>query len=218
MGRSLIPRYHVELDFSQIKDNNRHDIVAGIKQVASTSQLILNSPAMLASVAALSEKAAIFAQANAAVISTKQKLKTDIATEAGCRSDVDGEIRAFATLAENYAKSAADIHSVGLSARAAAPVKRLAPEVPESIDTVIPRKGHGRATVSVHETGRTRRQYAAEWSPDPIGPDTWAPLGAGSGKTRTVTGTSGTKVWVHFATVRGQLQSDWCTPVLVTIP
>jgi hypothetical protein len=218
MGHFLVPRYHVQLDFSQIKDPDRHEIVAGIRQVAQTSPIILNSPAMQASLAALTAKDAALTQANAAGISSKQKLKTDIATEAGCRGDVDGEIRAFATLTENYAKSPADIHGAGLPSRSATPTKKLPPEVPASIDTVIPRAGLGKAIVSVHDTGKTRKQYAAEWSPDPIGPDTWAPLGVGSSKVRTVTGASGTKVWVRFATVRGQLQSDWCTPVLVTIP
>jgi hypothetical protein len=40
----------------------------------------------------------------------------------------------------------------------------------------------------------------------------------GYGKTRKVTGPSGSKVWVRFARVRGEVQSAWSTPVLVTIP
>jgi hypothetical protein len=69
--------------------------------------------------------------------------------------------------------------------------------------------------VSVHETGKTRRKYVAQESVDGI---TWTALGVGQGKTRVVTGASGAKIWVRFATVRGEVQSDWCTPVLVTIP
>jgi hypothetical protein len=39
------------------------------------------------------------------------------------------------------------------------------------------------------------------------------------GKQRKLTGyATGTKLWVRFATVRWGMQSDWCTPVLVTIP
>jgi hypothetical protein len=45
----------------------------------------------------------------------------------------------------------------------------------------------------------------------------YTPL-TGHGKQRTVTGAPGTKVWVRFATVRGELQSPWCTPVLITLP
>ncbi len=119
---------------------------------------------------------------------------------------------------ENSATSAADLHTVGLVNRPPPPAKKLPPEVPAAINTIIPKTGHGKATVSVHETGTTRQQYVAQWSPDPFGPNTWAPLGVGYGKTRAVTGVSGTKVWVQFATVRGQLQSAWSTPILVTIP
>jgi hypothetical protein len=55
----------------------------------------------------------------------------------------------------------------------------------------------------------------AEQSADGIN---YSPLGLGRGKTRTLTGASGTKIWVRFAMVRGELQSAWSTPVLVTIP
>jgi hypothetical protein len=57
----------------------------------------------------------------------------------------------------------------------------------------------------------------AEMSPDPIGPSTWAVI-PGTGKSRRLTGKSGTSVWVRFALVHGQIQSDWSNPVLVTFP
>jgi hypothetical protein len=95
-------------------------------------------------------------------------------------------------------------------------VRKLSPLLaPDAIDVKPPKKGHGRMTVSVHETGKTRHQYVAEQSPDGV---TWSQLGNGRGKTRVITGASGTKVWVRFALVRGQAQSDWSTPYLVTIP
>lgn len=91
------------------------------------------------------------------------------------------------------------------------------PEIPQSLDVKIPKTAKGRARVSVHETGDTHGRYVAESSPDPVGPTTRSPL-PGTGKSRTLTGPSGTKVWVRFARVRGQMQSDWSTPVLVTLP
>jgi hypothetical protein len=214
----LVSRQHVGLDFSQLQDKGIHDLVAGIKQASTTSQLVLGSTSMQASIAAMLGKDAALTQATTTVTGDKAKLKTDLATEAECRSALCGEIRTYATLLENGAKSAADIQGAGMVARPPTPKKKLPPEVPEALDVTLPKTGHGKATVSVHETGKVRRQYAAEWSMDPIGANTWAPLGVGHGKTRTVTGASGTKVWVRFATIRGQLQSDWCTPVLVTIP
>jgi hypothetical protein len=60
-----------------------------------------------------------------------------------------------------------------------------------------------------------RHEYAAEQSLDGV---TWEQLGLGHGKTRVVTGASGTKVWVRFATVRAGGKSEWSTPQLVTIP
>ncbi len=89
------------------------------------------------------------------------------------------------------------------------------PTVPESIDTKPPKTGHGKNRVSVHETGTTRHQYVAEQSVDGT---TWTALGTGRGKSRVLTGASGAKIWVRFAMVRSGMQSDWCTPVLVTIP
>jgi hypothetical protein len=87
--------------------------------------------------------------------------------------------------------------------------------VPASIDVKTPRVGHGKIRATVHETGGSHHPYAAEQSVDGT---TWTALGAGRGKSRMITGASGAKIWVRFAMVRGELQSDWCTPVLVTIP
>jgi hypothetical protein len=69
--------------------------------------------------------------------------------------------------------------------------------------------------VSAHQSDDKRRHYEVEICP--YGADTWTRL-IGHGKTRTVKGASGDQFWVRFATVRGDVQSEWCTPVLVTIP
>jgi hypothetical protein len=218
MSRTLVQRFHALLDFSTLDDTLRHQIAAGIEAVAATSPLVTGSTAMQASLTALGKKDAALSTANGVVVNDKQKLRTDIATEVTARGDYDGELRNFALLAENGAKSPTDIQSVGLTYRPPAPATKLPPPVPTSINTIFPKTGHGKATVSVQETGTTRRQYIAQSSPDPFGPTTWSPLGVSLGKTRVLTGASGTRIWVRFATVRGALQSDWCTPVLVTIP
>lgn len=46
---------------------------------------------------------------------------------------------------------------------------------------------------------------------------TWSGL-AGGGKSRKLSGKSGTSMQVRFALVRGQLQSPWSQPVVVTFP
>jgi hypothetical protein len=79
-------------------------------------------------------------------------------------------------------------------------------------------KTHGspvRVTAVYGGTGRPH--FVAESSPDPVGAATWSAL-AGAGKSRALSGASGTRVWVRFATVRAALQSDWCAPVLVVLP
>ena len=87
---------------------------------------------------------------------------------------------------------------------------------PEAID-IKSTKVRGQFTASAREVGKIRWQYAAELSPDPVGESTWTTL-TGYSKSRRVTGPSGSKVWVRFARMNGQVQSDWSTPVLVTIP
>ncbi len=62
MGRSLITRYHAELDFSKLNDADRHALIAGIALVAPTSPLVVNSAAMQTSLAALVKKDAALTQ------------------------------------------------------------------------------------------------------------------------------------------------------------
>jgi hypothetical protein len=215
MSRTLVHRYVGVLDLSKLTDEAVHTLVSNIKQVAPTSPIVLNSPPMQTSVTALGTKDAVLTKANNAVIIDKQNLKTDIAAEAVARAEVEGELRTYSALLASLAKSPADVHAGGLVPHAPRPPKNQPPAVPELIANKPPKRGHGKTTVVVEETGTIRHQYTAQQSLDGV---TWAPLGVGGGKTRVVTGASGTKVWVRFAMVRGQLQSDWSVPVLVTIP
>jgi hypothetical protein len=218
MARSLVQRFHVLLNLTTLDDPTRHHLVASIAAAAPTSALVAANPAMQASVAALATKDTALTQTNSAVVLDKQKLKTDIATEAVARNNLDGELRNLATLTENNAKSPADVQGLSFVYRPPTVATKLPPPVPTQINVKIPKTGHGKVIAVVEETGPIHYEYAAQSSPDPFGPTTWAALGVGHGKTRAVTGVSGTKVWVRFATVRGQLQSDWSTPVLITIP
>jgi hypothetical protein len=215
MGQNLVPRYVASLNLSTLDDADMHTLVSDIKQVAPTCPLILASPPMQASVTALGTKDTALAKANVAVATDKQTLKTDIATEAVTRADLQGELRTYSALLASLAKSPADVHAAGLTPQPPRPPKNQPPAVPTSIINKPPKTGHGTTKVVVEETGPTRHQFTAQQSLDGT---TWSALGAGFGRTRSVTGPSGTKVWVRFAMVRGQLQSDWSTPVLVTIP
>jgi hypothetical protein len=203
------------MDLASYDDADRASLVAGVQKVASSSAL-MQVPAIAASVAALGKKGAALVAGNSAVAADEKLLKLDAATRDGARSALDLEIVTLRTLVTSNAQSPADITSMGLTLAAPAPRTRTQPGAPAEILTRIG-KAHGKARVTVNEVGTTKGHYVAESSPDPFGPTTWSPL-PGNGKQRTVTGPTGTKVWVRFARVRYGLQSDWSAPVLVTLP
>jgi hypothetical protein len=215
MGRTLVPRYLAALELSTMTDPEIHTLAGNIGLAAKTSALVAASPQMQASVALIATKDATFTGTNKAVADDHTKMRVDIATDAQARTDIVGEIRTYATFVAGGAKSPADVHLAGLPPRQPPTPRNTPPTVPQSLATDTPKKGHGKIGVSVEETGPTRHQFVAQQSADGT---TWTQLGVGLGKTRVVTGASGTKVWVRFAMVRGGMQSDWCTPILVTIP
>ena len=215
MGRTLIPRFLAALEISRLTDEDVHVVVGNVKVASATSALVLASPTMQASVAALLTKDATLAKTNTAVTNDKQTLRIDIAAEATARADVHGELRSYETLLTNAAKSPADVHAGGLTSAPPRPPRNQAPTVPGAAVTKYPKVGHGKATVSVEDPGPTRHLFVAQQSVDGV---TWTGLGVGYGKSRVVTGASGTKIWVRFAMIRGGLQSDWSVPVLVTLP
>ena len=203
------------MNLTRVDDKWRHDTIAGIVQLAPASPLIA-IPAIQASVAALATLGASLKADNDTVAVDRTKLAADIEMEENTRRAVDGELLILKAAVENKSTKPSDLTSMGFEERAASQRKaQVLP--PESIDIRLPSRLRGQFTASAHEIGKTKWRYAAEWSPDPIGASTWATL-TGYGKSRKVKGPSGTKIWVRFARVRGQIQSEWSTPVLVTIP
>ncbi len=213
MRRNLVPRFLAMLELSRMTDPETHALVADVQLAAKTSQIVQGNPTIQASAAALATKDAALATNNQTVAADRAKLHVDVGAEAVARSDVLGELRTYATLVTNVAKSYADIHAAGLPPLGPRQPRNTPPTVPVAINTRIPKRGHGKITVYVDDPGQHR--YVAQQSTDETN---WTALGIGYGKTRVLTGASGTKVWVRFAMVRGQLVSDWSTAVLVTIP
>jgi hypothetical protein len=214
--RAIFMRHLVALNFSELDDTGRHNLVTGVQQSAKNSALVQGNPAMQATIAALGQSDDTLKQANVTVAQDKQKLSADLAAETTARGAVDGDLRTLIAQTQGTAKTPADVISVGLPYRSPVVAKKGVPDAPLNLVQKIPKRGHGRVTVSVEDATSPRLDYVAEWSPDPIG--TWSQLGTGLGKTRLVTGASGTKIWVRFAALRGQAQSEWSTPVLVSIP
>jgi hypothetical protein len=215
MSRRFIRRYAAQLELSSMDDTELDTLAGEIAFAAKSSDLVAQSAAAQASVAAIAAKCITYTTARKLVADDRVKLRADMTDAAVARTDFVGEIRTYASLISNRAKMPTELETAGLPLRGPRPSRGALPTVPERIDVKIPRRGHGKIVVSVHETGSTKHAYVAEQSPDGI---TWAQLGVGRGKTRVVTGASGTTVWVRFAMVRGELQSAWSMPFQVGIP
>jgi hypothetical protein len=205
-------RIRIALNLSAMTDAEILQLVVAIAAVAPQSALI-SVAAIAASVAAVATKGAAFKAYDEAVTADEEKTRIDKAGKLGSRGALESELTSLAGLVGNNAKTPADVASMALTVAASRVVATAPPATPETVNVVVPKKVRGRAKVSVPSTGR----FVAQGSADPIGPATWYDL-PGTGKSRTLTGASGTKIWVRFARVRGQLQSDWSTPVLVTLP
>ena len=209
-------RWRVALSTSTMNDLQRASTIAGIQKVAAQS-ILMQIPAVAASVAALAKKGAALNASNTAVSADQKQLKQDEASREACRVAVDGELTSLKALVMNNATSLADITSMGLEPLGSIvhPVHG-APDVPTAL-VVHTGKVHGKARVCIAQPGY-QGQFAAEVSTDPPAANTWVAL-PGSGKQRKLSGyATGTRLWVRFAAVRYGMQSDWCTPVLVTIP
>ena len=119
---------------------------------------------------------------------------------------------------ENDGTSTGDITGIGLKAAQRGGGGSRKPLVPvEAIDVELPKTAKGYLWASAHEGKGSRGKYAAQVAPDQNGPGPYENL-PGYGKTRKLSGPSGTRLWVRFARVRGQSQSEWSVAVMVTIP
>lgn len=215
MGRTLVSRTLTSVVVSALDDAKLHELAADIAVAAKTSTLVAGNATLQSTIPQLATADASLLSSNKAVATDRVTLSTDLATEAENRSVVMGMLRTIVTVATNVAKSPADLQGAGLPAAAPRPPHNQPPTVPARVDNKPPKTGHGKTTVVVYETAGERFHYVAQESLNGV---TYTQLGLGLGKTRVVTGASGTKVWVRFAMVRSGLQSDWSVPILVTIP
>jgi hypothetical protein len=206
-------RFHIALNVSQMTDAELGATVAGIQKIAPSGTLIQNS-AIAASYKALGTKATSLASLVGAIAADHMQLKQDETGRLTARTEVQGELDSLRGLVANTATSPGDITGMGFVQLSRTAQTRTVPLPPAEFVTRLG-KVHGRARVAVSGASGN---YVAESTPDPISPTSvWSSL-PGNGKQRTLTGATGTKVWVRFAQVRYGLQSDWSTPVLVTIP
>ena len=216
MRSYVLKRFHLDLNMTDLTDETRDELVAGILAVVTTSTLIQGNPALQASVAALGAKSTALKADRDAVSATEQKLAAQIDTANTSRAAVDTELLSLAGLVATRAVTVTDITGAGFRPRPPRPPKPpFAP--PDAIDIRFPKSEKGKLITSPRVTGKTRSHWAVQMSVDPFGPTTWVDV-VGPGKSRVITGASGTRVWVRYAMVRGATPSAWSTPVLATIP
>jgi hypothetical protein len=207
-------RIRISLNVSDMSDADVASTVAGIQKVAPSSALMQNA-GIAASYTALGKKATTLASAAGTVAADHVQLKLDETARLTARTSIQGELDSLRGLVANAASSPSDITGMGFVQLSRSAQTRTTPMPPAELVTRLGRV-HGRARVAV--AGNTSGNYVAESTPDPIAPTSvWTSL-PGNGKQRTLTGATGSKVWVRFAQVRYGLQSDWSTPVLVTLP
>ena len=143
--------------------------------------------------------------------------KASISTLSASRLAFDLELHTLKALVENNATSGSDVTGMGFVLLTLPTGLGHAPPEPPASLLVRLSKQHGKASVTVAGKGY-QGSFVAEASTDPIGTGTWSSL-PGTGKQRKLAGyPSGTKLWVHFASIRFGAQSAWSAPVLVVIP
>src|SRR5262249_5630243 len=151
-----------------------------------------------ASVTALGKKDAALAQNNTNVENDKKQLKADTDAETVARTEFDGELYTLTALVESNAKTPAEVSGIGFKSFVRAPVQKGLPAIPDGIDVITPKKGRGKSKIAVQQPPGMRWQYVVMASP--AGPNlptatSWT-LVTGNGKTRELSGASGTQLWV----------------------
>jgi hypothetical protein len=209
-------RWRIALDTRLLNAASAGNFVGGIEKVAPQSAL-MQVPAVAASYAALVKKATTLGGLVTAVAADDKQLKADTTARDLAFNAVVLELLGLKSLVLSNAVTMADITAMGFAVLNSTKATRTQPDAPTLL-IVKTGKAHGKASVTVNETG-TKGRYVAQIATDPIGAAaSWSDL-PGNGKQRKLSGyATGTKLWVHFAQVRWGLQSDWSTPVLVTIP
>jgi len=209
--------FRVLLDVNALdrNDTERAKLVAAIAKMAPQSPLWTNT-AVQAEVANLAKTQAAYVSAQQVAAASSKQHSADVTAVSSALIANNKSLNLLRTLTENGATSLADVQSMAFVAYAGRPpAPALVP--PDSLDVKLGKKGSGKAMVSAHELSITRRHYAAQWSPNPVTVTSWEGL-PGGGKSRKLSGPSGSQVWVQLALTRGQLQSAWSTAVLITFP
>jgi hypothetical protein len=205
----------VEMDKGQLDDIKLKALVTAILQTAPNASIFGSSPLLQACVASLQKASDAYDAAGTAVTADEAKLATDKQTWIDARGVLVTTVVQYRGLVETSAINPSDVIALGLPALN----RTVSPSVttPTGIDILYPKKGHGRAKVTVQYANRSDR-HDCQICLDPQAQNTWTDVD-GDGRSHWLTTyKSGTVLWVRFRAVRGHEKSDWCNPVPVTIP
>jgi len=194
------------------EEKDRDDLVGALQKLGPVSALALANPAIQTGLTNVVTTYGTYKKAGQTASASAQQHASDVAAAGDARVANDKAIRLVANLIENDATTEKQVTDTGFKAYTGKPP--APPLVYPAFNLVYGKKGSGKAKTVAQETG-PRRAYLVETSPNPI--TTWT-TAVGGGKTRKLTGASGTSIWVRYALRQGQLQSDWSPPVLVTFP
>jgi hypothetical protein len=217
MRRSIIGvRILLDLKNLDTDPKARDDLNTNIATLAPSSPLY-NKQAVKDEVANLGTTFTALKAARKTAAASDAQHKLDVEAENAALLANNKSLNLLRTLTENGALTPADAKSMGFEPYDGPPPKPDLTVAPAQIDVELGKRTHqgqGNAKASVHETGTTRRHYAAQSSLDGV---TWVDL-VGHGKSRRLTGKSGTSIFVRFALERGAQRSPWSNAVQITFP
>ena len=205
---------HIILALTKLDDKGRIDLATNLKTMAPTSALYTQNPAIQAAVTECTGNGALLGAIDAEVTNDEAKLALSKEKRENLRAAFDKSAIVVKSLVEHHGTTVEEAASLGfISQIGKTPPAPLA--TPNGVTVKLGKK-HGQFRVSADTPGHGK--FGAQISPNPIGPGTWQDL-PGTGKTHLVTGyASGTELWVRFRSVSSKAVSDFCTPVLVTVP
>ena len=209
---------HVDLSLKELdNERTREKLVGALEVLGPKSALATNHPEIEAAVADVVTKHALHKAGIAKVAARRKALTNEIGKARRAKNAANRAVTLLKALVETYATDAQQVVEIALRPRVVAKSSGD-PEPPDYLEiTHFKRPGSFKATA--HETG-TRKRYAARYTlGDPANPEaTWIDL-PGTGKSRKLSGfAKSTALWLQFATIRGDQQSPWSTPVRVSVP
>ncbi len=181
----MVNKFRILLSLGELSDAELLLLAASIAALAPQSTLI-TVPAIATSVAAITTKAAALKAGGEAVKSGDDQLQNAKTVSSGARVALQSEVGSLMGLVTNNAKTEADVTGLAFKVRPAVTISTPRPLVPppqSTIDVTLPKRVRGEFTATAHDAGNTTWHYAAEWSPDPVGPSTWSTL-PGVGRSR----------------------------------